>query len=625
MSSLPLALIALTARGGARAEQLEKNILQQKLRLDERALVPTLWKRRGDGANVSDSAALLRALFGENISMLVFAPAGLIIRCLAPRLNDKHKEPPVLCCNRGHLITLLGAHRGGDKLATMLAPLVNAPLASDNEDDDNAALDDPPMGWHSQNMTRELLARWRHEDPTHKNPTLKAAIEPEWREAFSEAFQPPKMQNHEPSAQADSGFDFYVGIRAQNKKQPTLVPRSLVLGVGMSRNAPANELLGLVESTLKPYQRNALAAIATIDIKADEPALAALERQYQIPTRFFSASQLNAVPVPNPSEHVHKATGTKSVAEASALLLASEASAAAPNPIDNPTELLVPKQSTESVTLAVARARHPLVGFDPKSTARGRLSVVGLGFDNELPTDNFIAIVEADILIGYQGYLAKLEQHHPALTLGKTMRAFALGEEIKRIQSAVAEAAQGKRVALLCSGDGGIYAMGSPLLEYIDNPTLPPMARGIELRFIPNVTAMQDASAKIGALLGHDFCAVSLSDLLTPETQILERLEAAARADFVCALYNPQSQNRRQLLPKAMTMFAAHRPANCPVIVARALGEQTQSIQIHRIDEFNPTPIDMQSLVLIGNSQTRGTKTLSRQWVYTPRGYRSSD
>ena len=149
-----------------------------------------------------------------------------------------------------------------------------------------------------------------------------------------------------------------------------------------------------------------------------------------------------------------------------------------------------------------------------------------------------------------------------------------------------------------------------------------PAARRVEVINAPGVTALQAASARVGALIGHDFCAISLSDLLTPREDILKRLHAAAEGDFVTALYNPVSKRRRTLLAEAQTIFARRRPADCPVLLAQNLGRPDETLRRRTLDTLNVDEVDMLTVVLIGAAQSHSFETGDGGWkMFTPRGY----
>ena len=194
---------------------------------------------------------------------------------------------------------------------------------------------------------------------------------------------------------------------------------------------------------------------------------------------------------------------------------------------------------------------------------------------------------------------------------------FPLGGEEDRVRHAIALAKEGKDVALICSGDAGIYAMAALVYEVID---LEPSR--IAVNVIPGISAFQAAAAKAGAMIGHDFCCISLSDLLTPWEAIEKRVTAAAEGDFVISFYNPRSLKRRDQLERAFAILKQHRPPDTPVVIASNLGRPEEQVRIIRFADFNPDDVDMLTLVMVGSSQSksfaRGDGTTA---AYTPRGY----
>jgi cobalt-precorrin 5A hydrolase/precorrin-3B C17-methyltransferase len=180
-------------------------------------------------------------------------------------------------------------------------------------------------------------------------------------------------------------------------------------------------------------------------------------------------------------------------------------------------------------------------------------------------------------------------------------------------------AAEGRSVVLVSSGDAGIYGLAALVFETLDRAARRDWS-AVEVTVAPGVSAMQAAAARFGAPLGHDFCAISLSDLLTPWEAIRARLQAAAAADFVVALYNPRSPRRTAQLAEAAAILLEHRAADTPVAVARNLGRSGETHRIVRLDKLAQTEVDMLSLVLVGNSRTRLVPGDPPR-LYTPRGY----
>jgi cobalt-precorrin 5A hydrolase/precorrin-3B C17-methyltransferase len=211
------------------------------------------------------------------------------------------------------------------------------------------------------------------------------------------------------------------------------------------------------------------------------------------------------------------------------------------------------------------------------------------------------------------------------LAAGKPRADFPLGGEEDRCRYALERAAEGRDVALICSGDAGIYAMGALVFELLgrdaDKGGVSDAARRIEVTCTPGVSALQAAASRAGAPLGHDFCAISLSDLLTPREDIVKRLHAAAQGDFVIAFYNPVSKRRRTLLAEAREILLGHRPADTPVLLASSLGRPEEEIRYRRLDELQVDEVDMLTVVLVGSSQSKLVQLGEGPRMVTPRGY----
>jgi cobalt-precorrin 5A hydrolase/precorrin-3B C17-methyltransferase len=261
---------------------------------------------------------------------------------------------------------------------------------------------------------------------------------------------------------------------------------------------------------------------------------------------------------------------------------------------------VVPKQIGKQVTVALARRRHP----------RGHLAVVGLGpGDARHRTPAAAAAVAgADLVIGYGPYL---DQAADLLTPAHEVVASPIGDEEGRVARALAEAEAGRRVALVCSGDPGVYALAALVWEAMAEGT------DADVEVVPGVTAALAAASLLGAPLGHDHAAISLSDLLTPWDEIERRLEAAAAADFVVALYNPRSRGRPHHLDRARALFLAHRPPDTPVGVVTDAYRPGQRVSVTTLEALDPETVGMTTVVIVGASTTRATAA----GMVTPRRY----
>lgn len=245
----------------------------------------------------------------------------------------------------------------------------------------------------------------------------------------------------------------------------------------------------------------------------------------------------------------------------------------------------------------------------------GRLSVVGIGPGNPDQTtpQAYETIAAATDLFGYGPYLDRL-----VLAPGQTRHASDNREELSRAGAALTAAAEGRRVAVVSGGDAGVFAMAAAVCEAIEHG--PAEWRAVELDVVPGVTAMLAVAARVGAPLGHDFCAISLSDNLKPWEVIENRLQAVARAGFVIALYNPISRARPWQLGKAFEILRAELPPATPVIFGRAAGRPDERIAITPIAEADPTLADMATCVIIGSPETRVVTREGREpLVYSPR------
>ena len=242
---------------------------------------------------------------------------------------------------------------------------------------------------------------------------------------------------------------------------------------------------------------------------------------------------------------------------------------------------------------------------------------IGPGTPDWLTPHAATALEKADAIVGYGLYLDLVADR----IAGKDHYRAPLGAEEDRVRQALNLAAGGRNVALISSGDAGIYAMASLVFECLDAGGLDDGAERIAIDIAPGISAMQAAAARAGAPLGHDFCTISLSDLLTPWAAIEKRLHAAAEGDFVIAFYNPVSRRRRTQLAAAKDILLRHRPADTPVILARNLGREGEQVSTVGLDQLNVDDVDMLTLVLIGASSTRQVRAAGRTWTYTPRGY----
>ena len=249
-----------------------------------------------------------------------------------------------------------------------------------------------------------------------------------------------------------------------------------------------------------------------------------------------------------------------------------------------------------------------------QATHNGKIMLVGLGPGSHdyLTGRARSAIAEADTVIGYATYIRLVKD----LLDGKEVIKKAMTEELDRAIEAYDRAKLGKKVALVSSGDAGVYGMAGPTFEVLFQAGWTPDA-GVEVEIIPGASAINTCASLVGAPLTHDFCAISLSDLLTPWPTIARRLDAVAYSDFVVALYNPKSGKRTRQIQEARRIFLRHRDPNTPVAVVKSAFRAKQRIEFTTLDTMLDADIGMLSTVLIGNSNTYVKHGL----MITPRGY----
>lgn len=242
-----------------------------------------------------------------------------------------------------------------------------------------------------------------------------------------------------------------------------------------------------------------------------------------------------------------------------------------------------------------------------------RLVSTGPGALDQMTVAAQAAICTAEVVIGYTLYVDLVG---PLIAPAARAIASPIGAEVERAARAVELAGAGQRVALISSGDIGIYGMAGPVFELLEARGWRP-GDAPDVCVFPGVSAVQSAAALLGAPLMHDFCTISLSDLLTPWEVIQQRVRAAAAGDFIVAFYNPRSRQRQNQLAWALEVLRAHRPAQTPVALVRNAYREGQTVEVDSLERFDPTRVEMLSLVLVGNSQSRLLGTA----IFTPRGY----
>jgi cobalt-precorrin 5A hydrolase/precorrin-3B C17-methyltransferase len=556
--------------------------------------------RGGDtDASFTEAMPHIAELFAEGRPIIGICAAGILIRALGSALQTKHVDPPVIAVAKdgSSIVPLLGGHHGANDLARKIAAAIGGHAAITTASDVKLgiALDQPPPCWRIKDVAAVKRVTAALLNGAKARIINETAVNPGWLTSID----------------GEGDLQILISHRADARADLVYHPVSLVLGIGCERLTEQEEVDALARRCLAEANiaEQSIACVASIALKAAEPAILALAQELGVPARFFSAVELEreAPRLKNPSDVVFVETGCHGVAEGAALAGVGGAG-----------RLLVAKTRSARATCAIAAAPGVL---DAKKIgrARGRLEIVGIGPGAAAgrTVEVEAALRSSTDFVGYKLYLDLLGP----LTNGKKLHGYELGAEEERVRIALDLAAQGRDVALVCSGDAGIYAMATLVYELIERGDNSDWAR-VEIRGLPGVSAMQAAAARIGAPLGHDFCAISLSDLLTPWAAIEQRLNAAADGDFVVAFYNPVSLRRRSQLAAAKEILLKKRPADTPVILARNLGREGERVIVVDLSALDIDAVDMLTLVIVGSSETRRVaRPDGGVWVYTPRGY----
>lgn len=529
-------------------------------------------------------ADAVRRAFAECDQLVCFLATGAVVRLVAPLLADKTSDPGVVCVDEAgrFAVSLVGGHTGGaNELAREIGELLGAePVVTTATD----AVGMPGLDTLGLPVEGDVAG------------VSRAVLDGEPVVLDTETVWPlPALPPNVGSPARDGAAVIRVSDRAEGPaaREVVLRPPSLVVGVGASRGAPVDEVLGLVEEALADAGLcvRSVAELATVDAKSREPGILGAAARLGVPVVTRTAGELAAVTVPNPSDAPLAAVGTPSVAEAAALAGGGE--------------LLVPKRKSVRADGRPAMATVAVV----RRPVRGRLAVVGLGPGaRDLLTPRATReLRRASVLVGLDQYV---DQIRDLLRPGTLVLESGLGAEEERARTAVAEARRGRAVALIGSGDAGVYAMASPALAEASDD--------IEVVGVPGVTAALAAGAILGAPLGHDHVSISLSDLHTPWEVIERRVRAAAEADIVVTFYNPRSRGRDWQLPKALAILAEHREPVTPVGVVRNASRPDESSRVTTLGSLDPAIVDMMTVVTVGNTATR--RIAGR--MVTPRGYR---
>jgi len=557
-------------------------------------------ERLAEGAGVEpyESLAIWAERSFATCDALVFVGAcGIAVRAIAPHVRDKSSDPAVVCVDEAGSVAvpLLSGHVGGaNALARRVAAIAGGHSAVSTATDVNGvfAVDvwaaAQGLALLDRDVAREVSA---------------ALLEGEEVGFVSDV----PVAGVLPAGLVGLGSDrcprLGILVSCHADRMPFartlhLVPKTVTVGVGCKRGTDAASIADLVDACLSEARvaPQAVRALASIDLKADEAGLRALASERDWDLRFYTADELAAVPGSfSSSEFVQKTVGVDNVCERAACAEGGS--------------LLMARCASGGVTVALSMAQGRLSFDSPCDDASRQVVCVGLGpgAGADMTYRARAALDAADVIVGYTSYIDLIRDDYAHKELVTTP----MRREVERCRIALDRAAEGARVAVVCSGDPGVYGMAGLLLE------LAPAYPGVGVEVVPGVSAANGGAAVLGAPLMHDWCSISLSDLMTPWETIENRLAAAAGADFCIALYNPASHKRPDHLRRACDVLLAHKDPKTVCGIVRSIGRDGERSELLTLAELRNASVDMMTCVFVGNSETR---VVDGRMV-TPRGY----
>lgn len=515
----------------------------------------------------SNFGETLREHYRNGHAIAALCSAGITIRALAPILENKGAEPPVLAIadDGSAVVPLLGGTTGVNVLARQLSTIleVSPAITTSGELRFGTCLLNPPAEFHLKNpedgkrFIADLLAGktvridgpapWLEETrlPVDENGTMHIRVTP---------------------------FDVL-----PQKSELVFHPKVAVIGV--TGNTSADDLkAALARAGI------ALASVACLAISEEDSAKASFHltaAELDLPLRILAAKENDATDI---------------------------VSAFIKEPVS------LSGNGNLAIAVAATPADVTLAGH-----RRGRLAVIGLGPGDP---DFMIPAVKQELqraedILGYETYVRMAGTFRSDQIIHMTDNR----EEMQRARHAFELAASGRSVVMISSGDPGVFAMAAAVVEALhesDNPAW----HGVDLQILPGVSAALAAASRSGAPLGHDFCILSLSDNLKPWDIIEKRIALAAEADFAMAFYNPISKPRPWQLPRAIEILRQHRGPETPIVLGRDIGRPAETLRVITLDDLTPEQVDMRTVILVGSSLTQSfDRTDGGKWVYTPRWY----
>ena len=518
----------------------------------------------------------LRELFAAGTPIIGICAAGILIRTIAPLLTDKGQEPPVLAVaeDGSAVVPLLGGLSGVNDLARQVGSALNIQPAITTTGDIrfHTALLSPPAGYH--------LANPEHGKKFIADLLAGGKVKLEGTAPWLSESNLPIDENGELIIQITENLG--------NSDANCLVyhPEKIAIALlaeGNALTSPEPDTITQIHQILAASNL-APAAVAGIFAPlqlANNSQLHSIATTLGVPTRFLPTNEL--------TELVLAATGADS------------------RIVSSPFSQIAVAISTQ------------IINPDTIGQPQGKLAIIGTGpgASQWMSPQVKEILASATDLVGYKTYI-NLIGH---LADGKRIHESDNRVEAERAYQALDLAASGKYVAVVSSGDPGIYAMAAAVFEVLEQYHKPEW-QTIDIQVAPGISAMQAAAATIGAPLGHDFCVISLSDILKPWEIIAQRITAAAKSDFVIAFYNPVSKERTWQLAAAKKILMEYRKPDTPVVLGRNLGRKGEEVQVTTLKELEPALADMRTVIIIGSSHTRQIQQDHNIWVYTSRRYK---
>ena len=566
---------------------------------DQQIVIKTVVKCRAEHRRNEEAPleVLVKQAFSSADALIFWCAAGIAVRSIAPYLSHKSKDPAVLVLDEKgtHCISLLSGHMGGaNALTRTVSELCGAePVITTGTDMEHRFSVDEFARCNGFVVTDWEKAK-RISVDVLAGKTLKIAGLLE-----KEQYCPVEgMEEHAWTA-GELPDDADVWITSRQLQVPAqvlqLIPKDLTIGIGCRRGTNCSALQTALARFLEQTGLDArgICRITSIDRKKEEQGLIDLAAELKVPFVTYTSEELLQAPGEYPSsEFVREITGVDNVCQRSAMLGAGDDAIC-----------LAEKTVVDGITMAAACG-----GSGKSSGPRGMVCAVGIGPGDrtQMTAQAMEVLRRADLIVGYKTYVDQIRPVFP----DKEYAVSGMRQEISRIREALEEAAKGKTVAVISSGDASVYGMGGLLWELSEQ-------YDVDVECVAGITAALSGGAVLGAPLGHDFTCISLSDLLTPWDLIRRRLELAAEGDFVIALYNPSSRTRQHRYEEACRILLEHRHSDTVCGWCRNIGRQGEEWKVCTLRELEQQPVDMLTTVFIGNSRTR----VIRGRMVTPRGY----